>query len=48
MSASKEELDYSLKCSVEAMTEILLRGFMSKSELLDRIEEILTELGYSD
>lgn len=46
MSASQNELEYSLHCAVEGMTELILRGMVTKQELLDKIDEILTKLGY--
>ena len=48
MSASREELEQCLRSNVECMTELLIRGHMTKTELLDRVSEILTELGWMD
>ncbi len=46
MSASQEELEHAMYIHVECMTELLLRSMMTKGELLQRIEDILNELGY--
>ena len=48
MSASQEELEYSVRSSVECMTELLSRGMLTRQELLDMIADLLTELGYTD
>jgi len=47
MSASQEELEYAVRCSVECMTELLRRGLLTRQELLDMIADILAELGYT-
>ena len=48
MSASKEELIYALEASVDSMTELLLNAMLTKSELLDLIDKMLTDKGYTD
>ena len=48
MSASQEELIWALEASVDGMTELLLRGMLTKSELLELIDKMLTDKGYTD
>lgn len=46
MSATEEEIKYTLECNVAAMyADIILTGFMTKDGLLDEIERMLAEHG---
>lgn len=47
MSASQEELIWALEASVDGMEELLLNGMLTKSELLELIDKMLTDKGYT-
>ncbi len=47
MSASKEELEQAVRDNVACLTKCIVRGYFTKQELLDLIEQELSDLGYT-